>query len=119
MNTTSKPEQDSRIGTACAVFSASFGVLYGLTDVYRWPLLSYYPATGRIEWGWTPETPDDGPAMYWYGWLLSSMLGALLLAGLSRLAPAALRRLIPMHICWWVPLLMVSVMAYTLRVYWR
>ena len=33
--------------------------------------------------------------------------------------PLRWRRLISLHIAWLVPLLMVPVMAYTLRVYWR
>jgi hypothetical protein len=108
-----------RMGTGVAVFAASFAVLYGLCDVWRWPMFSYYPATGRMDWGWTPETADDGPAMYWYGWIASSFIGALASALTVMGLPVGVRRLISLHIAWIIPLFMIPVMAYTLRVYWR
>ena len=111
-------EHDPR-ATGVAVFAAAFGVFYGLCDVWRWPLFSYYPATGRLVWGYAVETADDGPAMYWYGWIVSAMLAALGTAMVAMSLPLSWRRLISLHIAWLVPLLMVPVMAYTLRVYWR
>jgi hypothetical protein len=57
--------------------------------------------------------------MYWYGWIVSAMLAALGVAMVAMSLPLRWRRLISLHIAWLVPLLMVPVMAYTLRVYWR
>jgi hypothetical protein len=113
------PIQTDRRETAVMVFSATFAVFYGLCDVYRWPLFSYYPATGLIEWGWKPETAEDGPAMYWYGWVVSSCLGSTLSAALAVVLPATWRACLSPRLAWVVPLIMVPVMAYTLRVYWR
>ena len=109
----------NRKGTGAAVFAASFGILYGSCDVFRWPLFSYYPVTGRTAWGWTPETADDGPAMYWYGWIASSFLGALACDMAAMGLPSGLRQRISLHVSWVIPLIMVPIMAYTLRVYWR
>ena len=108
-----------RVQTGVILFSATFAVFYGLCDVYRWPLFSYYPATGLMAWGWTPETAEDGPAMYWYGWVSSSALGALVCAWVGASSPDWVRRWVSPHWAWVLPLLMVPVMAYTLNVYWR
>jgi hypothetical protein len=108
-----------RVQTGVILFSATFAVFYGLCDVYRWPLFSYYPATGLMAWGWTPETAEDGPAMYWYGWVASSTLGALLSALVGAGFPEPLRRWVSPHWAWVLPLAMVPIMAYTLNVYWR
>ena len=118
MTSNNEFEHDPR-ATGVAVFAAAFGVFYGLCDVWRWPLFSYYPATGRLVWGYALETADDGPAMYWYGWIVSAMLAALGTAMAAMSLPLRWRRLISLHIAWLVPLIMVPVMAYTLRVYWR
>lgn len=111
-------DQEHRQAVFVTVFSAAVACFYGLSDVYRWPLFSYYPATGSLAWGWVASNDNDGPAMYWYGWVATSVLlsGGLGLM-VSRLA--ALRRLVPWHLSWTVPLLLVPVMAYTLKVYWR
>ena len=112
-------ESDHRQAIFVTVFSAAVACCYALSDVYRWPLFSYYPATGHLTWGWTPSNDDDGPAMYWYGWVATSLLLASLRGWLVSRAPSRLRRLVSWHVSWWVPLLMVPVMAYTLKVYWR
>ncbi len=119
MKTDSLAPSDSSFGRACAGFSASFAVFYGLFDVYRMPLLTFYPATGLWGWGWLPDTDENGPAMYWYGWILSSLIGALLVASVASWWPRRLRHSGLLHLSWVVPLIMVPVMAYTLKVYWR
>jgi NhaP-type Na+/H+ or K+/H+ antiporter len=50
------------------IFSATFGVVYGLCFYYNWPLFAYYPqvneahiSSGLIE--------TLGPPILWYGWL--------------------------------------------------
>ena len=110
---------EQRTATSLSVFSAVFAILYGICDVERWPLFSYYPVTGRLTWGWTPETADDGPAMYWYGWIASSLIGATVAALAVTVLPQRIRQMISPHTAWFIPLLMIPVMAYTLKVYWR
>jgi len=105
--------------TFATVFSVSFSLTYLLVDIYRGPLFSYYPATHLVTLGWTPSTGDDGPAMYWYGWLLSSLLVALTLSIISSFAPLSLIRRIPSSIAWMVPVALIPVMIYSLKFYWR
>ena len=56
------------------VFSISATVLYVLCDFMGWPLFTYHPATGRLEWGYALPRRGEGPIMYWYGWTLTTLL---------------------------------------------
>jgi hypothetical protein len=110
--------QEQRQALFVTIFSTAVAVFYALSDVYRWPLFSYYPATGLLAWGWAPSTDNDGPAMYWYGWVATTvLLSALLALVASRWIRSTRSGL--WHLSWLVPLIMVPVMAYTLKVYWR
>jgi hypothetical protein len=111
-------EQERRQALLVTIFSCGVGVFYALSDVYRWPLFTYYPATGLLAWGWTPSTDNDGPAMYWYGWVATSVLLSGLLALIASRTLHSARSVI-WHASWLIPLILVPVMAYTLKVYWR
>ena len=59
----------------------------------------------------------EGPPMYWYGWLLTSTLGAGAISALSLALPArALDRACAILV-WLVPLAMIGLIAYILRGY--
>ena len=73
---------------ACIVFAAAYAVFYLAAMYYNLALFTYYPAAKQFYplVSATPRAP--GPAMFWYGWIASSALGALALALLSLLVPA-------------------------------
>lgn len=101
------------------IFSSSFSTTYLLADMYKVPVFSYYPATSKMTLGWSASTMDDGPAMYWYGWLLSSLIVAFTLSWLATLLPKKFARKIPVSIAWTVPIALVPIFLYTLKFYWR
>ena len=108
-----------RAKTFATIFSVSFSVSYVIADIYKAPIFSYYPATHLVNLGWTPSTPDDGPAMYWYGWLLTSFIVAMTLSFLSKVAPISIVQRIPSSISWIVPVALIPVMIFSLKFYWR
>jgi hypothetical protein len=57
--------------------------------------------------------------MYWYGWIASSLIGSVVAAVAAMALPNRIRQLLSLHVAWIIPLVMIPVMAYTLRVYWR
>jgi len=73
------------IGRALPVFSIAFAVIYIASVYFNLALLTYHPQL--VQWGLLVEAPRQGPAMYWYGWLLTSALGAGAIAAL--VAPLA------------------------------
>ena len=58
------------------IFSATFGVVYGLCFYYNWPLFAYYPQVNEAHFsGQLVETL--GPPILWYGWLATAGLVAV------------------------------------------
>src|SRR5262249_4568803 len=46
---------------------------------------TYHPVIGEGDFLWTPER--RGPAMYWYGWMLPSLIGAVALGWIASAVP--------------------------------
>jgi hypothetical protein len=72
-----------------AVFTITFGVacavLYTIAAEMNLPLLTYHPVIGEIDFLWAPE--KRGPAMYWYGWMLTALIGASGVAFIATAVP--------------------------------
>jgi len=117
--TTLAAPPSSRFGAFALVFGVAFAVLYVVCDLAALPLFTYHPGTDRIDPGYAPARRDEGPAMYWYGWLASSALGATLLGVLAALLPEKLRAKIPLALAWMVPIALLPVLLYSLKFYWR
>jgi hypothetical protein len=82
-----------KIPVFTVVFGIAFAVIYVICTEVNLPLLTYHPALGEVGILWQP--PKNGPAMYWYGWMLTSALGALAVAFIAISIPEAwLQRLI-------------------------
>ena len=103
------------IGRALPVFSIAFAIIYIASVEYNLALITYHPQI--FKWGLLAEAPKEGPAMYWYGWLLTSALGAGAVAALSLALPAKPFDRIWSILVWVVPLVMIAVIMYILRVY--
>jgi len=113
------PQTSSRFGTFALVFGISFAVLYVVCDMAALPMFTYHPGTDRIDAGFTPARRDEGPAMYWYGWLATSALCASVLGVLATLLPEKVRGRIPLALAWIVPVVLLPVLIYSLKFYWR
>jgi hypothetical protein len=76
------------------VFAVVFALAYVLAVEANYAVFTYHPALG--EWGAGVEKARDGPAMYWFGWLLTSGIVATV-AGLAATAlpESVTRRLWP------------------------
>jgi len=95
------------------VFAVVYVVVYTLAVWKNYALFTYHPAI--YEWGFGVQKPKDGPAMYWYGWLATSVIVALVAGLLASLVPAA-RRLWP-GLAWLAPLGAILFFAWLLRGY--
>jgi hypothetical protein len=71
--------------TFAIVFGFSTAALYVLCDMMNWPLFTYHPATNQVDLFYAPPRRGEGPAMYWYGWTATSLLGAAVLGVLATL----------------------------------
>lgn len=113
------PEMPSRFGTFALAFGVSFGILYVVCDMAALPMFTYHPATDRIDWGYAAARRDEGPAMYWYGWIANSALGASVLGTLACWLPQKIRDCIPPALSWFVPIALLPILIYSLKFYWR
>jgi hypothetical protein len=85
------------------VFGIAFAVIYAFVLYYNWALVTYHPKLGIWELGVAPSR--DGPAMYWYGFVLSSAVGALVVTAVAALIPENVRdRVSWPNLTWLVPL---------------
>src|ERR1700745_3045181 len=75
----------SKVAVFTIVFGVAYAVIYVICTEINLPLVTYHPVIGEVDVLWTPER--RGPAMYWYGWILTSLIGALPLAWLAIIVP--------------------------------
>ena len=94
-------------------------VIYVICEMQNWPLFTYHPGTNRIDLGFSPAVRDQGPAMHWYGWTASTLIGSVVLGALAACLPDRIVRNIPLSLTWIVPLAAVPVLIYALRFFWR
>jgi hypothetical protein len=105
--------------TFALVFAIATPILYVICEIRNWPLFTYHPGTNRVDLGWAPEVRDEGPAMYWYGWTASTLLGAGILGLIATKLPGNPASRIPLALTWIVPLAVIPVLIYALRFFWR
>jgi hypothetical protein len=96
-------------------FAAAYTVLYVFSIQYNLALFTYHPASEEFYFLVKPAA--DQPAMYWYGWMATSALGALAVATLAALLPASWTGRVWPGWAWAVPLAGMLVFGYILRGY--
>ena len=97
------------------MFAIATPVIYMICDMMNWPLFTYHPGTNRVDLGWAAAVRDQGPAMYWYGWTATTLIGAAVLGGLASLLPENAVRKIPLSLVWILPLAVLPVLIYALN----
>jgi hypothetical protein len=112
------PFSQSRLRTFVFVFSLSFPVLYVICEIFGAPLFTYHPATNRFDLGWSPGRSGEGPAMHWYGWVASSILGSSLVGLIGSRLPDTTTKRIPLILLIMLPTLGLIPLAYSLMPYW-
>jgi hypothetical protein len=97
------------------VFAAAYAILYVLSVEYNWALFTYHPALE--EFAFLVEKPKEGPAMYWYGWMATSALGAFVVAAIVSWLPAGWAKRVWPGWSWAVPVAAMLFVVYLLRRY--
>jgi hypothetical protein len=99
-------------------FGISVPVTYVLCELLNWPLVTYHPATNRIGFWWEAARSGEGPAMYWYGWTMLSILVGFILGMLATMLPEWLVKRVPLALVWLLPILAFVPLAYSLMPFW-
>jgi hypothetical protein len=100
------------------VFAIMGPVVYLACIGWNLPLMTYHPAMNRVDLGWTPARSGEGPAMYWYGWTLTALVGVTIVSFLATLLPRRVTQRVPLYLMWVIPILAVPLLAYSLREFW-
>jgi hypothetical protein len=108
----------SRFKAFAVTFAIVSPVLYLVCVSLNLPLLTYHPAVNRIDFLWSPPRSGEGPAMYWYGWTLSVIVGGAIVGFVAAMLPERVTRGIPLYLVWMLPTLGCVLLAYSLREFW-
>ena len=102
------------------VFAIATPVIYVICEMRNWPLFTYHPGTRPDRLGWAPAVRDEGPAMYWYGWTATTLIGAAALGIVATVLPESVDQ--EDSRCRWsgsCRSLAVPILIYALRFFWR
>ena len=81
-----------RSGPSRSVFAIATPVIYVVCEMRNWPLFTYHPGTNRVDLSGRRRCKDEGPAMYWYGWTATTLIGAGVLGLLATMLPESIDR---------------------------
>jgi hypothetical protein len=81
--------ETSKFGTFAVGFGIAFAILYTLFERQNWPLFTYHPAINRLDFWKEVGRPEDGPPMFWYGWVLLSAIAAAVVGWITTLVSTA------------------------------
>jgi hypothetical protein len=99
-------------------FSISGTVVYCLVQYFNYPLVTFWPATNRLVWGYEGPRAGEGPNMLWYGWTLSTILIAAALGIIAMMLPERITSKIPLSLVWIFPILAIPYIIYSLMPWW-
>jgi len=85
---TSTAAVTSKFGTFAITFCIAFAILYTLFERQNWPLFTYHPAIDRWDFLRHPGIPEDGPPMFWYGWIVLAAASAAVFGWIATMVPA-------------------------------
>lgn len=106
-------EGNETITRVFPIFAAAFAIIYIVVEQMNWPLFTYHARTVELAWLRDAAKAPNNPAMYWFGWLGTSALGAVVVS-LAAL-PLTRGRVPPVWIGWAIPLVVIIVFMYLFR----
>ena len=105
----------SSFGVFAVTFAAVYAAVYYVAVANNWPLFSYGPAVG--EWTLFNHPASDGPTMYWYGWIATSVIVAGFAGLIAAFLPGKLGARLWPGFAWLVPLCAIAAIIHLLSGY--
>jgi hypothetical protein len=96
-------------GTFAIVFAIVYPIVYVTATEINLAAFTYHSAIGQFGFG--PNKPIAGPAMYWFGWMTTSAIIAGIVATIAAYLPDNLTRKLPAAAAWVVPLAAMVIVA--------
>jgi hypothetical protein len=95
-----------KFGVFAIAFAITYPIVYLVATEKNLALFTYHPALGVFGLG--PNRPIAGPAMYWYGWISTSVIIAALFAIIAAHLPERMTQRLPATLAWVVPLVAIA-----------
>lgn len=100
-------------------FSFFACLAYVCCDLFKLPLFTYYPAVDEYVFGFAKMTESQGPAMYWYGWIVNASLFATIAALITAALPLSSKTTKYIaHLLWLAVWGLLPVLINSLNYYW-
>jgi hypothetical protein len=116
--TPSSVASSSKLRTFAVTFAVVGTLTYCVCLFMNWPVFTYHPAVNRLEWGWGPSRSGEGPAMYWYGWTVTTLIVSTVVGFLATLLPESTAKKLPLLLVWLLPILAIPYLIWDLRQWW-
>jgi hypothetical protein len=97
------------------VFAVAYAVVYVVAIEQNYALITYHPVLN--EFGLLTEPVRAELAMYWYGWMATAGIAALLLGVMAGFIPESVTRRLWSGWSWVIPVAMMLVVSYIHRGY--
>jgi hypothetical protein len=104
-----------KIARVLPVFSVAFAVSYVFAVTNNLAVFTYHPQLRQFVLG--VEQPKAGPAMYWYGWIVTSAIAASLLSAIALALPRAWTARVWSGFAWLIPTAVMLFFVYLLKGY--
>jgi len=105
-------------------FGIAFAAFYVGAVKFDLALFTVYPSIRVVLLGTHHSRDSVGPsmgsflpAMYWYGWIATMLIGSTLVGAVAARFPNFGER-IPLFLVWLLPLLALPILAYVLMPFW-
>src|SRR5215510_60519 len=85
--TAATPAEISKSGIFAITFGITFALMYTVLEQLNWPLFTYHPAVGKLDFWMQRPRSGEGPPMYWFGWLALSGIGSVTVSFVATLLP--------------------------------
>jgi hypothetical protein len=108
----------SKFKAFATTFSISGPVVYCVVQYFNYPLVTFWPATNRLVFGYGGARAGEGPNMLWYGWTLTTILIAAALGIIAMMLPERITSKIPLSLVWIFPILAIPYIIYSLMPWW-
>jgi hypothetical protein len=97
------------------LFSVAFAIIYALSVEYNLAAFTYHPQLQQFVLG--VERPKAGPAMYWYGWIVTSVAVASLVSTIVLIVPRGWTARLWSGFVWLIPAAAMVFFVYLLKGY--
>ena len=108
----------AKFETFAIVFGLAYTVIYTLCDQMSWTLFTYYPAMHKLGFGFERPRSGEGPAIYWYGWVATALVGSFVLGLAATALPEGTVRKIPFALLWIIPIFALFTLAWSLSLFY-